>query len=124
MIVTADGNRIRPQDLLRVTAHHADGAVVLAAVGEVDLLSAPMLGDEVTAALADAPDVLVIDLSEVSFLASIGITVLIEARRQAGAATSVRVVAPEDSVVHRTLRLTGLQETLAVATTRADALAG
>ncbi|MEV7099576.1 STAS domain-containing protein [Amycolatopsis sp. NPDC051045] len=124
MIVTADGHRIRPQDLLRVTAHHSDGAVVLAAAGEVDLLSAPVLGNEVTAALADAPELLVIDLSEVSFLASIGITALLDARREAGAATRVRVVAPEDSVVNRTLRLTGLQEALAVATTRAEALAG
>ncbi len=120
--MTAEGHRIRPQDLLHVTAHHSDGAVVLAVAGEIDLLSASVLGNEVTAALADAPELLVIDLSEVSFLASIGITVLIEARREAGAATKVRVVAPENGVVNRTLQLTGLHEALAVATTRADAL--
>ncbi|MFF1611510.1 STAS domain-containing protein [Amycolatopsis sp. NPDC058278] len=118
--MTAESNRIRPQDLLRVTAHHSGGAVVLAVAGEVDLLSAPVLGDGVTTALADAPELLVIDLSEVSFLASIGITVLLEARRQAG--TRIRVVAPEDGVVNRTLRLTGLHEALAVTTTRDDAL--
>ncbi|WIX84816.1 STAS domain-containing protein [Amycolatopsis sp. DG1A-15b] len=120
--MTAESNRIRPQDLLRVTAHHSGGAVVLAVTGEVDLLSAPMLGDGVTTALADAPELLVIDLSEVSFLASIGITVLLEARRQAGTGTRIRVVAPEDGVVNRTLRLTGLHEALAVTTTRDDAL--
>ncbi|MDQ7803564.1 STAS domain-containing protein [Amycolatopsis sp. A133] len=122
--MSADGNRVRPQDLLRVTAHHSEGTVVLAVAGEVDLLSAPMLGTEVTAALADAPELLVVDLSEVSFLASIGITVLLEARREAGTGTRVRVVAPEDGVVHRTLRLTGLHEALAVASTRDDALTG
>jgi len=122
--VTAEGNQVRPQDLLRVTAHHSGGAVVLAVAGEVDLLSAPVLGSEVTAALAVAPDLLVIDLSEVSFLASIGITVLLEARREAGSGTRVRVVAPEAGVVHRTLRLTGLVEALAVAGTREDALGG
>jgi len=124
VIVTADGNRTRPQDLLRVTVHHSDGAVVLAVAGEVDLLSAPVLGSEVTTALADTPELLVIDLSEVSFLASIGITVLLEARREAGTATRVRVVAPEHGIVHRTLGLTGLHEALAVKTSRADALAG
>lgn len=124
MIVTADGNRLRPQDLLQVTAHHAERAVVLAVAGEIDLLSAPVLGGEVTTALAGAPELLVIDLSEVSFLASIGITVLLEARREAGSGTRVRVVAPEDGVVNRTLRLTGLHEALAVAATRDDALAG
>jgi anti-anti-sigma factor len=122
--VTADGNHVRPQDLLRVTAHDSDGAVVLAVAGEVDLLSAPILGDGVTTALVGAPELLVIDLSEVSFLASIGITVLLEARRAAGAATRVRVVAPEAGVVNRTLRLTGLHEALAVTTTRDDALTG
>lgn len=122
--MTADGNRVRPQDLLRVTAHHSGGAVVLAVAGEIDLLSAPVLGEAVTTALADAPELLVVDLSEVSFLASIGITVLLEARREAGAGTRVRVVAPEASVVNRTLSLTGLHEALAVATTREDALAG
>ncbi|WP_410606617.1 STAS domain-containing protein [Amycolatopsis sp. lyj-109] len=124
MSVSADGNRVRPQDLLRVTAHDADGAVVLAVAGEVDLFSAPVLGDAVTTALADAPELLVIDLSEVSFLASIGITALLEARREAGTATRVRIVAPAGGVVNRTLELTGLHEALAVTTTRAAALTG
>ena len=122
--MTADGNRLRPQDLLRVTPLHSDGAVVLAAAGEVDLLSAPVLSEAITTALADAPALLVVDLTEVSFLASIGITVLLEARRAAGSGTRVRVVAPEHGVVSRTLQLTGLHEALAVTATRDDALAG
>ena len=122
--MTTEGNRVRPQDLLRVTAHDSGEAVVLAVAGEVDLLSAPILGDSIATALAGAPELLVIDLSEVSFLASIGITVLLEARREAGTATRVRVVAPEDGVVNRTLRLTGLHEALAVTTTLDDALTG
>jgi len=124
VIVAADGNRVRPQDLLRVTAHPSGAAVVLAVAGEVDLLSAPVLADGVTTALADAPELLVIDLSEVSFLASIGITVLLEARREAGTGTRIRVVAPESGVVSRTLQLTGLHEALAVAGTRDEALTG
>ena len=122
--MTAEGNRLRPQDLLRVTPHHSGGAVMLAAAGEVDLLSAPVLSEAITTALAGAPALLVVDLTEVSFLASIGITVLLEARRTAGEGTRVRVVAPEHGVVNRTLQLTGLHEALAVTTTRDDALAG
>jgi len=121
--MTADGSRLRPQDLLRVTVHHPGDAVLLAVSGEVDLLSAPVLAGEITAALAETPALLVIDLSEVSFLASIGMTVLLKARREAGATTEIRVVAAEHSVVERTLRLTGLHEALAVVATRADALA-
>lgn len=122
--MTTDGNRLRPQDLLRVTTDHSGDAVVLAVSGEVDLLSAPVLGKEITAALDGVPALLVIDLTDVSFLASIGITALLEARRQARPGTQVRVVAPAQSVVERTLRLTGLIEALAVTSTRADALAG
>jgi anti-anti-sigma factor len=122
--VTAESHRIRPQDLLRVTANRTGDAVVLAAAGELDLLSAPLLTDAIATALADAPALLVVDLSEVSFLASIGITVLVEARRSAGPGTRFRVVAPEGGVVHRTLGLTGLHDALAVATTRAAALDG
>jgi anti-sigma B factor antagonist len=121
--MTADGSRLRPQDLMRVTVHRPGDAVLLAVSGEVDLLSAPVLAGEITAALAETPALLAIDLSEVSFLASIGMTVLLKARREAGATTGVRVVAPEHSVVERTLRLTGLYEALAVVATRADALA-
>ncbi|MET8852784.1 STAS domain-containing protein [Amycolatopsis sp. NPDC004625] len=122
--MTADRPRIRPQDLLSVTAHPSGDAVVLAAAGELDLLSASVLDDAIATALAGAPALLVIDLSEASFLASIGITTLVEARRNAGPGTRVRVVAPEGGVVHRTLGLTGLHDALAVATTRAAALAG
>ncbi|NBH09964.1 anti-sigma factor antagonist [Amycolatopsis sp. SID8362] len=121
--VTTDGNRLRPQDLVHVTQERVGDAVVLTVSGEVDLLSASVLGDGITEALAGTPALLVIDLTDVSFLASIGITALLEARRGAGAGTRVRVVAPEHSVVARTLRLTGLRETLAVTATRDAALA-
>ncbi|WP_309235984.1 STAS domain-containing protein [Amycolatopsis sp. SID8362] len=121
--MTTDGNRLRPQDLVHVTQERVGDAVVLTVSGEVDLLSASVLGDGITEALAGTPALLVIDLTDVSFLASIGITALLEARRGAGAGTRVRVVAPEHSVVARTLRLTGLRETLAVTATRDAALA-
>jgi anti-sigma B factor antagonist len=123
--VTAEPGRIRPQDLLRVTSHHfddADDTVLLEASGEVDLHSASVLEEAVTAAVARTPALLVIDLTGVSFLASIGITVLLEARRVAGEGTQIRVVAGERGVVERTLQLTGVHETLGVVPSRADAL--
>ncbi|MCR6483180.1 STAS domain-containing protein [Amycolatopsis sp. OK19-0408] len=101
---------------LRPTA----AAEVLAVAGEVDLLSASTLEDAIAAALAREPALLVIDLTEVSFLASVGMTVLLKARR--AEATRLRVVAPADGAVGRALELMGLREVLAIATTRADAL--
>ncbi|SEF37156.1 anti-anti-sigma factor [Amycolatopsis pretoriensis] len=120
----ADGNPVRPQDLLRVTVlRPADlaGSTVLEVSGEVDLHSASVLDDAISGALADDPALLIIDLTAVTFLASIGITALINARRTASFGTSVRVVTPDRSVVARALELTGLREVLAVVPLRADA---
>jgi anti-sigma B factor antagonist len=123
--VTADGGRVRPQDLLHVTVHRPDGgAEVLEVTGEVDLLSVEVLDDALVAAVAREPALLVIDLTGVSFLASVGMTVLLKAHRDAGSGTKLRVVAPGRSTVGRALELTGLTEALAVAGTRADALSG
>jgi len=122
--VTADGGRVRPQDLLDVTVHRPDGeAEVLEVIGEVDLLSVEVLDDALAAALAREPGRLVIDLTGVSFLASVGMTVLLKAHRSAGG-TRLRVVAPDRGTVGRALELTGLTEALAVAGTRAEALTG
>lgn len=96
---------------------------VLEASGEVDLLSAQVLADAIAEALARKPALLVIDLTRVSFLASVGMTVLLKAHRDAGATTRLRVVAPERSTVGRALALTGLREALSVVATQAEALA-
>ncbi|MGW5720001.1 STAS domain-containing protein [Amycolatopsis sp. NPDC003865] len=121
--MTADGGRVRPQDLLNVTVHRPGGETeVLEVAGEVDLLSVEVLDDALAAALARRPALLVIDLTAVSFLASVGMTVLLKAHRDAGDGTKLRVVTPGRSTVGRALELTGLTEALAVAATRADAL--
>ncbi|MFJ9779539.1 STAS domain-containing protein [Amycolatopsis sp. NPDC101161] len=123
--MTADGGRVRPQDLLHVTVHRPDrGTEVLEVAGEVDLLSVEVLDDALVAAVAREPALLVIDLTGVTFLASVGMTVLLKAHRDAGSGTKLRVVAPGRSTVGRALELTGLTEALAVAGTRADALSG
>jgi anti-sigma B factor antagonist len=120
--VTADGSRVRPQDLLRVTERRVDAAEVLEVSGEVDLLSAEVLENALMAAVSREPAVLVVDLTGVSFLASVGMTVLLKAHRGVGKTTSIRVVSPERSTVGRALKLTGLTEALAVVDTRAEAL--
>jgi anti-sigma B factor antagonist len=124
--VTADGGRIRPHDLLRVTSRRPVAgleAELLEVSGEVDLLSAQVLRNAITEALGREPALLVIDLTGVSFLASVGMTVLLKAHREAGRTTiRLRVVTPARSPVGRALELTGLTGALAVVATQADAL--
>ncbi|WP_284741420.1 STAS domain-containing protein [Amycolatopsis sp. RTGN1] len=121
--MTADGGRVRPQDLLHVEARRVDaGAEVLVVSGEVDLLSAGILETAIAAALGRGPALLVIDLTGVSFLASVGMTVLLKAHRDVGDTARLRVVTPERSTVGRALKLTGLNGALAVVGTLAEAL--
>ncbi len=123
--MVAGGGRVRPHDLVRVTTLHPEGdadAVVLDVVGEVDLHSSPVLEGAIAEAQAGSPSLLVIDLTGVSFMASIGITLLLNASRDAGPRGRVRVVAPKVGPVGRTLELTGVAEALGVAVSRSEAL--
>ncbi|WP_410597291.1 STAS domain-containing protein [Amycolatopsis sp. lyj-23] len=99
-----------------------DDSAVLDVSGEVDLLSAPVLEEAITTALGRGPRLLVIDMTEVTFLASVGMTTLLKAVRDGGRNLQLRVVAPERSSVARALDLTGLNDILGVVSTRADAL--
>lgn len=112
-------------DALRVhldVGDGADGAVVLVVGGEVDLLTAPLMTEAVTAAITRRPPVVVIDLAEVTFLDSSGLSILAGAHTSAPDGSQVRVVAPADGMPYRAMHLTGLDEILAVFPTRADAL--
>lgn len=122
--MSVEGGSALRKDLLTVTTDSVTGdSLVLAVSGEVDLFSAPVFEEAVTAALGRGPRLLVIDLTGVGFLASVGMTILLKANRDGGRDLRVRVVAAERSAVARALELTGLTDILGVVPTRADALA-
>jgi anti-anti-sigma factor len=80
-----------------------DGVLILSVHGELDLATAPVLEEAVTAALAGSPPRLVLDLSPTTFLDSSGARQVARAARQAGREGSVvQVVCPKDN---RTVRL-------------------
>ena len=98
-----------------------DGAVVLHLVGELDLYNA----DEVRAALADvlaqSPSRIVIEMSEVEFVDSTALGVLIEARSKLGRENSLLLAAPQLET-RRTLQVSGLDRHLPVHTSIDEAL--
>ncbi|WP_410594171.1 STAS domain-containing protein [Amycolatopsis sp. lyj-23] len=118
-------DRTQLDDALRISlrAEESSAALVLAAAGEVDLLTAEQLADAVTAALVRRPPMLVIDLTAVTFLDSSGLSVLAQAHTTGSQDTTVRVVTAEDSLAHRAITLTGMDRLLPVFTSCADALA-
>lgn len=89
---------------------------IVRAAGEVDLVTAPLLADELTETteVITPPGPLVVDLTDVTFFASAGLSVLIEHHQhcvQRG--VELRVV-PGNKTIARTLDMTGLTGTLAV----------
>jgi anti-sigma B factor antagonist len=97
-----------------------DGAVVLHLAGELDLYNAEELRDTLAGALAQAPSRIVVEMSEVEFVDSTALGVLIEARSQRGQ-SSLLLAAPQLET-RRTLQVTGLDRHLPVYDSVDDAL--
>jgi anti-sigma B factor antagonist len=94
--------------LLDVKIELRGDAVVLCICGEIDLLSEPLLRSTVSSQLDLAPEVLVLDLTGVTFLSSIGLAVLMAARQQAAKQqVMLRLVCTGHSVL-RPMAITGL----------------
>ncbi|WP_449060754.1 STAS domain-containing protein [Planomonospora algeriensis] len=95
---------------------------VVALHGEIDIATAPALRRRLLNALQHSTDLLVLDLSAVSFCDAAGLTVLIDVRRRAVASgITVRLAAPRPSVA-RLLHVTGLDRAFAVHPTLSSAL--
>jgi anti-anti-sigma factor len=88
---------------------------VVEVVGEVDLLTAPVLADCLGACLSDAtPLTVVVDLRQVSFLAVAGLSVLVAADQYATVRHSSLRLVVTTLAVHRVLSVTGLDHTLMI----------
>lgn len=100
-----------------------DEITVLSVDGVVDLATSPPLEDLLTQLIDERPAGLVIDLSGVSFLASVGLRILAETHERAGGTGKFAVVA-NGPVTARPIQLTKLDEFLALFSTVDDAVAG
>jgi anti-sigma B factor antagonist len=104
-----------PGDQFGVTVdvEHHGKAVVLRVAGELDLLTTPTLAEACSQELRKRPAVLVIDLTGVTFLASVGMSAIVAAHEQGGDDTKVRVVGGTRDTL-RPIRVTGLDNLLSV----------
>jgi anti-anti-sigma factor len=85
-------------------------AVVVALLGDLDMLTAASAQSQVQDGLAGRPERLTVDLSNVTFLASAGLSVLMSAHaeaQRAGVPLSLTGV-ENNRVVRRVLEMTGL----------------
>ncbi|MBX5331063.1 STAS domain-containing protein [Rhodococcus fascians] len=100
---------------LDITSERLDEAVVLKVNGEVDLATASDLAHQIERAVQTSPTAVVVDLSGVSFLASVGMSILIAARRKACCSTSLVVVA-DGPTTGRPMHLVGLDAAIPIFT--------
>ena len=107
-----------------VTTSKNGEVTVLHVTGDLDVLTAPTLGTRLDVALAGAPSVLIVDLSEVEFLSSAGISMLVETHRLTErAGMSLRVVA-EGPATSRPLRMMSLDDLIDIYPTVDEAVRG
>lgn len=83
--------------------------VVVAASGVLDMLTSPQLEATLTAALQQNPEAIIVDLTDINFLASAGMGVLVAARDLAGDRVRFAVVA-SGPATSRPLELVGLAD--------------
>jgi anti-sigma B factor antagonist len=99
-----------------------EAGVVVRVAGVVDMLTADTLAQHLSVAMEPAPAALIVDLSEVDFLSSAGLEVLVNTHNDAGDTTAV-VVVSDKPVTGRPIRLTGLDQVLTLCCTVQDAWA-
>lgn len=95
-------------DTLRLTSRN--DALIAQPSGEIDLSNAEHLGDHIAEATTHEHVGVVLDLTDISFLDSFGIYVIIGlSQRLAGRGQAFVLVVPEDSPVQSALRISNLQ---------------
>jgi anti-anti-sigma factor len=112
-------------EVLRVEPRTVEGTVVLAVSGEVDIANRRVMHAALEDALDGAQRAVVVDLSDVRFMDSTGLALMLNAarrltRRQLGFA----VACPPDGPVRRAFGVAGLEDCFKIAGGVDDALAG
>ena len=101
----------------------AEGALLVAASGELDLAAAPRLATVLSMATASAEPAVVLDLSEVDFIDSTALGAIMHASTEAEAVGKRMLVVAIDGPVRRLLEITNLTGRFRVYPSRDDALA-
>lgn len=117
-----DGGRpLSDTDAIATSLAYQNGIAVLKVGGEIDLATVPALEAAIEEALIPRPTGLVIDLSEVGFLASAGLQALVATHNNVSRSAHFAVVANSAST-SRPIQLTGLDQIFALYPTLGEAL--
>jgi anti-anti-sigma factor len=102
---------------LTYESHQLDGMVRLVLAGEFDLSSAAQIEDVLKELEAERPDLLVLDLRELTFMDSTGLRVMVSADARARDDSRRLAIVQGPEPVHRVFRITGLDDHLEIVET-------
>ncbi len=88
--------------------------VVLGLHGELDLLGAPMLEEEISKAQAQAPDIVVLDLGDLQFVDSAGLRVILAAHERSRREGREFALTQGTEQVQRLFTIAGVSEHLRI----------
>ena len=97
-------------------ASRSNGQAYVRVHGEIDLYTAPQLWETIDAMIAETPHELVIDLSDVTFLDSTGLSVLVRAHKRLRPINGRVIVRGAADQVYMALEVTKLNSLLTVET--------
>src|ERR1700761_7146838 len=96
-------------DPITTSVAHRDGVAVVSIGGEIDLSTAPVFEAGIAEALEEDPPALVIELSEVIFMASVGLRILAATQEKIGKSIQLAVVA-DNMAASRPIQLAGADQ--------------
>ncbi len=102
---------------------NANGAHVICVRGEIHLTTAPEFSQRLTTAIESGKTALVLDLSEVEFIDSTGLSVLLNGLRRVHQLNGRMALVCANPTVLRLFHITKLDSTFDIFTDRADAVA-
>lgn len=105
------------QSNFSVETHNGTQAVVIGVSGELDLASSPALEQELERGAASKAEVVIVDLRELEFMDSTGLSVLVRAHQRATEKGQRFGVVKGPQQVQRLLSLTGVADRLTLADT-------
>lgn len=108
---------------LEIPDTDVDGWTVVAASGEIDVATAPVLRDRLTDLVEGGTTRLVVDLEDVGFIDSTGLGVLVGGVRRARAQDGDLRLVCTNSRILKVFQATGLDEIFTIGSTVDDAVA-
>ena len=94
----------------RVETHTEDGSMHIVLVGEIDLANAAAVEDELRAAISHQPSTVSVDLTDLTYMDSVGIRILFTlASRLKPLRIILKLIVPLDSPTRRLIELSGFE---------------